>query len=179
VAAARLVEESGLPWTVRRATQFHDLLAGLFGALARSPIVPVLSSTSFQPIDVRDVAERLLQLADNGAAGRVPDLGGPEVGAMADLARTWLSSTGKRRSVLPVRMPGSLGPVGFVTAPTSPRSTPPAASRSRNTWPAAPCRRRSRRPRHEQPEGLPIGGRDLADDRYGAAGWGSSLRWWH
>jgi uncharacterized protein YbjT (DUF2867 family) len=68
----------------------------------------VLSSTSFQPIDVRDVTERLLQLADDGAAGRVPDLGGPEGGAMADLARTWLSSTGKRRSVLPVRMPGSL-----------------------------------------------------------------------
>jgi len=106
--AERLVEESGRPWTIQRATQFHDLLAGMFGALAHSPIVPVLSSTSFQPIDVRDVAEGLVQLAESGAAGRVHDLGGPEVRPMADLARAWPSWAGKRRSVLPVRVPGAL-----------------------------------------------------------------------
>jgi len=80
----------------------------MFGALAHSPIVPVLSSTSFQPIDVRDVAERLVRMADSDEAGRVQDLGGPEVRPMADLARVWLSWAGKRRSVLSVRVPGSL-----------------------------------------------------------------------
>ena len=109
VAGERLVAQSGLPWTIQRATQFHDLLAGIFGALARSPILPVMSATSFQPVDVREVAERLIPLATNDAAGRVPDLGGPEVRPMADLARAWLSSTGKRRAVLPVRVPGAIG----------------------------------------------------------------------
>ena len=28
---------------------------------------------------------------------------------MADLARAWLSSTGKRRAVLPMRVPGMIG----------------------------------------------------------------------
>lgn len=109
VAGELLVENSGLPWTIQRATQFHDLLVRIFGALARSPIVPVLSATSIQPVDVRDVAERLIPLVTNDAAGRVPDLGGPEVRPMADLARAWLFSTGKRRAVLPVRVPGALG----------------------------------------------------------------------
>jgi len=109
VAGEFLVENSGLPWTIQRATQFHDLLVRIFGGLARSPIVPVLSATSIQPVDVREVAERLLPLVTNDAAGRVPDLGGPEVRPMADLARAWLSSTGKRRAVLPVRVPGPLG----------------------------------------------------------------------
>jgi uncharacterized protein YbjT (DUF2867 family) len=107
--AERLVEGSGLPWTIQRATQFHDLLAGIFRAAAHSPVVPVLSSTSFQPIDVRDVADRLAQLTDAGAAGWVPDLGGPAITPMADLAHAWLASTGKRRAVLPVRVPGAIG----------------------------------------------------------------------
>jgi len=109
VAGELLVEKSGLPWTIQRATQFHDLLVKIVGALARSPIVRVPSSTSLQLIDVRDVAERLIPLGTNDAAGRVTDLGGPEVRPMADLARAWLSSTDKRRAVRPVRVPGSLG----------------------------------------------------------------------
>jgi uncharacterized protein YbjT (DUF2867 family) len=109
LAVERLVEASGLPWTIQRATQFHDLLAAMFGALSRSPIVPVLTRTRFQPVDVRDVAARLEQLADHEPAGRVPDLGGPQVRPMDDLAHTWLAATGRRRAVLPVPLPGSLG----------------------------------------------------------------------
>jgi len=109
VAGERLVEQSGLPWTIQRATQFHDLLVRIFGALARSPIVPALSATNLQPIDVREVAERLIPLATQDAAGRVPDLGGPEIRPIAELARAWLSWTGKRRAVLPVRVPGTIG----------------------------------------------------------------------
>lgn len=42
---------------------------------------------------------------------------------MADLARAWLSSTGKGRAVLPVRVPGSLG-ADLREAPNSHPSTP-------------------------------------------------------
>lgn len=108
LAAERLVAESGLPWTIQRATQFHDLLARLFGPLAHSPVVPVPAATSVQPIDVRDVAERLVRLAAEGPAERAPDLGGPEVRPMAELARTWLAATGRRRLVVPLRLPGAV-----------------------------------------------------------------------
>src|SRR5262245_3163440 len=37
--AERLVERGGVPWTILRATQFHDLLARFFGLLSRSPIL--------------------------------------------------------------------------------------------------------------------------------------------
>lgn len=107
LAVERLVEDAGLPWTIQRATQFHDLLARLFGALARSPVLPVLAGTSVQPVDVHDVAERLEQHATGAPTGRAPDLGGPHVRPMADLARTWLAATGRRRLVLPVRLAGA------------------------------------------------------------------------
>jgi len=57
----RLVERSGLPWTIVRATQFHDLILAASRVLARLPVMPVLAGTSFQPIDARDVAGRLFQ----------------------------------------------------------------------------------------------------------------------
>ena len=120
VKVERLVAESGVPWTVLRATQFHNLLAMLFGVLGRSPVLPVLAGASFQPVDVHDVADRLVDLALGAPAGRVPDLGGPQVRTMADLARSWAAGTSRRRAVLPVRLPGGLARAvrnGGLTAP--------------------------------------------------------------
>jgi hypothetical protein len=37
----------------------------------------------------------------------VPDMGGPEVRAAADLARRYLAASGRRRRVLQVRLPGA------------------------------------------------------------------------
>jgi uncharacterized protein YbjT (DUF2867 family) len=74
--------------------------------LGRSPVLPVLAGASFQPVDVRDVADRLVGLAAGAPAGRAADLGGPQVRSMADLARTWSGARGRRRAVLPVRLPG-------------------------------------------------------------------------
>jgi uncharacterized protein YbjT (DUF2867 family) len=109
LAVEEVVTGSGLPWTIQRATQFHDLLDMLFTRLARLPVLPVLAGTAFQPVDVRDVAERLAALSGAAPAGRVPDLGGPQVLPMAELARTWLAARGIRRPVLPVRLPGAIG----------------------------------------------------------------------
>lgn len=96
------------PWTVLRATQFHDLLATLIGAVGRAPVVPVLAGARFQPVDVRDVAERLVELATGPPVGGTVELGGPQVRSMADLARAWAAATGRRRAVLPVPLPGRL-----------------------------------------------------------------------
>jgi uncharacterized protein YbjT (DUF2867 family) len=102
----RLIADSGLPWTVLRTTQFHDLLVRMFGPLARGPALPVPAGTSFQPVDVTEVAGRLAGLAVGEPAGRVPDLGGPQVRTAASLARAYLAASGRRRPVLPVWLPG-------------------------------------------------------------------------
>jgi uncharacterized protein YbjT (DUF2867 family) len=106
--AERLVSGSGLPWTILRATQFHDLLVSLFAATARVGVVPALTGTAFQPIDVTDVAARLAAIVDGPPQGLAAPLGGPEVRPMADLARAWLAATGRRRPVVPLRLPGAI-----------------------------------------------------------------------
>lgn len=105
-AVERVVDESGLGWTILRTTQFHDLVARILGSLTRSPVVPVPSGISDQPIEVREVADRLAELATGRPAGRVPDMGGPEIRTLRSLTNAYLAATGRRRVLLPVRIPG-------------------------------------------------------------------------
>jgi uncharacterized protein YbjT (DUF2867 family) len=108
LAAERVIEESGVGWTVQRATQFHNLVARLFQLSARVPWLMPVPSFRFQPVDVRDVADRLAELAVGDPVGRAPGLGGPEVRTAADLARSYLRARGLRRRVVPLRLSGKL-----------------------------------------------------------------------
>ena len=103
-----IVQRSGLPWTVQRVTQFHDLIATILGYAARLPILPLPSGTSVQSIDTADAAARLVELAAGPARGRAPDLGGPRVEPIQDLARQYLRLTDRKRRVGSIRYPGAV-----------------------------------------------------------------------
>jgi uncharacterized protein YbjT (DUF2867 family) len=89
----RIVADSGLPWTMLRATQFYDLILRGAKQLAKLPVIPVPAGFVVQPIDPAEVAERLAELALGAPAGRVPDLGGPRVYSFADLIRGYLRAS--------------------------------------------------------------------------------------
>lgn len=99
LAAEWVIENSGLPWTILRTTQFHDLIRFLLAALARLPVMFV-PDFSFQPIDVREVAGRLVEIATGAPAGHVPD-------------------TGDRKFATPVTWPGHTFTQSVVTVPSS------------------------------------------------------------
>ncbi|MEO8323841.1 MAG: NAD(P)H-binding protein [Actinomycetota bacterium] len=93
-----------VPWTILRATQFHDLIAGSFKMAARKlPVIPVPRGFRFQPLDTVDCARALLDLAEGEPAGRAPDIGGPEIRPIEDLARSYSSIMGINKRV--VRLP--------------------------------------------------------------------------
>ncbi len=106
LASERAIEASGLPWTTLRATQFYDALVIVARAMARLPVVPVASGVRFQPVDTRDVADRLVELALGAPAGLAPDFAGPTAYPMAELLRDCLRAAGKRRPLVTVRLPG-------------------------------------------------------------------------
>lgn len=105
LAAGRVVAESGLPWTTLRATQFHDLVLLVARYLAKLPVVPVFPGFQFQPVDTDEVAARLVELALGQPAGLVPEMGGPKVYGMAELVRSYLQATDRRRWLLPIGLP--------------------------------------------------------------------------
>ena len=108
LATERQLEGSGMPYTILRATQFHDLAYRLVAALTKAWLTPLPAGWQVQPVAVSEVAERLVTLARGPAAGRVSDFGGPEVRSLPDLATSYRRSLGRRpRRVLSLPFPGA------------------------------------------------------------------------
>jgi uncharacterized protein YbjT (DUF2867 family) len=106
-AAERIVEDSGLPWTTLRATQFHDLMLMVAQQMAKLPVVPLPAGFWVQPVEADEVAARLVELALGEPAGLVPEMGGPRVYGASDLLRGYLLATKRRRRpIVPVPLPG-------------------------------------------------------------------------
>ena len=102
----KVVEDSPIPHTILRATQFYDLVFMAVRALSRLPVVPVPRGLIGQPIDVGEVADRMVELALSEPAGRVPDIGGPELRTVDDIVRSYLKVMGSRKRLMPFPLPG-------------------------------------------------------------------------
>ncbi len=105
LAAERIVTDSGVPFTILRATQFHELVLKVAQQMAKLPVVPA-PAYWFQPIGADEVAAMLTELALDKPAGLVPDMGGPRAYRMADLLREYLQATHRHRLIVPLRQPG-------------------------------------------------------------------------
>ncbi|MCT4357464.1 NAD(P)H-binding protein [Streptomyces sp. Je 1-79] len=107
-AVERMIQQSGIDWTLLRATQFHDLVLTLLEGLARPPVMLVPKGVRDQPLDVTEAAARLAELAPGAPAGRVADMGGPHIRTFAELAGAYLRASGKRRRVVGIPLPGKV-----------------------------------------------------------------------
>ncbi|HKH37055.1 MAG TPA: hypothetical protein VKA82_07800 [Rubrobacter sp.] len=105
-AAERIVEDSGLPWTTLRATQFHESMLIAARQMAKIPVIPVLAGVRFQPIDGGEVATRLVELSLGKPSGLVSDIAGPRVYEMKELLRSYLRASHRHRLILPLLLPG-------------------------------------------------------------------------
>lgn len=100
-----VISGSGLPFTILRATQFHTLIARIFDAQRRLPLL-VVPAVSVQPVEVSEVADALTRLAVSEPTGRVPDFGGPETRPARRFAETWQRAEGRHQRLVPLRLPG-------------------------------------------------------------------------
>lgn len=108
VLQERLVTEGDVPWSLMRATQFHEFAGQIMERLRRGPVVIVPQMRS-QPVAASEVAGRLIDLVEAGPSGRVPDFGGPREEDAVDMVRAFKAATGARVWILPVPFPGALG----------------------------------------------------------------------
>jgi uncharacterized protein YbjT (DUF2867 family) len=107
-AKEQVIEQSGLPWTNLRATQFYDgFILVMVRAMSKMPIVPMPAGTRFQPVDADEVADALAELALAAPAGQVPDFAGPKIYDAESLLRSYLAAIGRHRRILKIRMPGA------------------------------------------------------------------------
>ncbi|WP_415974667.1 SDR family oxidoreductase [Rhodococcus sp. 077-4] len=108
VEQENIIRSGTVPWTILRATQFHEFAAQIRSRASFGPLSVIPKMVS-QPIAAREVAERLIDLAERPPAGRVADLGGPRRERMAEMVRGYARAIGARGIVLEVPIPGAYG----------------------------------------------------------------------
>ena len=107
-AAERLVEQSGLQWTIVRPGNVYgpgdEVISTILKMVRALPAVPVIDDgdQQFQPIWHEDLAKVLASAVEhNDIAGQTLEAAGPEVTSMNDLLQRFAKITGRE----PVRVP--------------------------------------------------------------------------
>jgi uncharacterized protein YbjT (DUF2867 family) len=99
LAQERLIEASGIPYTIVRATQFFEFLGAIAAAGADGSRVR-LSNASFQPIAAEDVAEAVADAALGSPLNGTIEIAGPERLPMSELVARYLKATDDPREVV-------------------------------------------------------------------------------
>lgn len=111
--AGKLAQENAVlagdvPWTILRATQFHEFAAQMYERMVHGPfgLIPGMRT---QPIAAREVAEHLLALAVAAPVGRTPDLGGPREERLIEMVRRFAKKQGRSGRLIELAVPGAYG----------------------------------------------------------------------
>ena len=99
LAQEKLIEASGIPYTIIRATQFLEFLGGIADASADGNIVR-LPSGLFQPIAADDVAPIVAEVALAAPRGGIVEIAGPERAPFNEIVARYLKAVGDPREVV-------------------------------------------------------------------------------
>jgi uncharacterized protein YbjT (DUF2867 family) len=99
VAQEKTIAESGLPYTIVRATQFEEFATAIVGSLVAGDEVRAPDAL-IQPIAADEVAGEVARVAVGSPLNEVVNIGGPEKISFADLARSVLAKQGADKTVV-------------------------------------------------------------------------------
>ncbi|WP_121743169.1 SDR family oxidoreductase [Natronorubrum halophilum] len=106
VAAETSIEDSDIPATIVRATQFHSFVAEMLGYVAKLPVWPLPTKIQLQPVDVGEVADGVVDHATLTPSGRTDPVGGPKIHSVGELAQTYRDARGSQRPIIRFPIPG-------------------------------------------------------------------------
>jgi uncharacterized protein YbjT (DUF2867 family) len=99
VAQEKLIETSGIPYTIIRSTQFLEFLGGIAAASADGNIVR-LSPGLFQPIAADDVAAIVADVALAAPRNGIVEIAGPERAPFNEIVARYLKAVDDPREVV-------------------------------------------------------------------------------
>ncbi|MGI4871148.1 MAG: SDR family oxidoreductase [Janthinobacterium lividum] len=126
LAAEQLIQHSGLPYTIVRATQFHQFVESLLAKLLKFPIGLVPRQLVVQPIDALVVAQALLAAAQRRPQEGILAIAGPAVLDFGTLASSWLASRHLRKPLLNIPLIGEVMHCVARGAATDPAAATPS-----------------------------------------------------
>jgi uncharacterized protein YbjT (DUF2867 family) len=99
VAQEKLVESSGIPYTIIRSTQFLEFLGGIAASNADGNVVRI-SPGLFQPIAADDVAAIVADVALAPPRNGIVEIAGPERSPFNEIVARYLKAIGDPREVV-------------------------------------------------------------------------------
>ncbi len=99
VAQEKLIETSGIPYTIIRSTQFLEFLRGIADSSADGNVVR-LSPGLFQPIAADDVAAIVAEVALAAPRNGIVEIAGPERAPFNEIVARYLKAVGDPRQVV-------------------------------------------------------------------------------
>jgi uncharacterized protein YbjT (DUF2867 family) len=99
-AQERLVTSGPVPWSIVRATQFHDF-AAMTAQWAEQDGVATVAPLLIQPIAQADVAAVLAEVAAAAPLNGQLDIAGPETQDLVDMARRTFAARGQDLTLIP------------------------------------------------------------------------------
>jgi uncharacterized protein YbjT (DUF2867 family) len=99
VAQEKLIEKSGIPYTVIRSTQFLEFLGGIAASSVDGNVVRV-SPGQFQPIAADDVAAIVADVALAAPRNGIVEIAGPERAPFNEIIARYLKAAGDPREVV-------------------------------------------------------------------------------
>jgi uncharacterized protein YbjT (DUF2867 family) len=100
VAQEKLIEKSGIPYTIIRSTQFMELLRAIAAESAKGSTLRV-SPGLFQPIAADDVAANVADVAVAVPRNGIVEIAGPERAPFNEIIARYLQAIGDSRTVVP------------------------------------------------------------------------------
>jgi uncharacterized protein YbjT (DUF2867 family) len=97
---------SGLPYTIFRATQFHEFIDLVFTKLTRFPFGLIPKAFKIQPVEAKAVARELLNIYRSEPLNTIINKGGPEILTLGEMVKPWLKAKNKRKLILNFPWPG-------------------------------------------------------------------------
>lgn len=99
VAQEKLIQTSGIPYTIIRSTQFLEFLRGIAASSADGNVVR-LSPGLFQPIAADDVAAIVAEVALAAPRNGIVEIAGPERAPFNEIVARYLKAVGDPRQVV-------------------------------------------------------------------------------
>jgi uncharacterized protein YbjT (DUF2867 family) len=99
VAQEKLIEASGIPYTIVRSTQFMEFLRGIADSSAAGNMVRI-SPSLFQPIASDDVAANVADVALAAPRNGIIEIAGPERAPFNEIVARYLRAVGDPREVV-------------------------------------------------------------------------------
>lgn len=96
----RLVRTGPVPWSIVRATQFHELAARVASLAARDGVATI-APLLVQPIAPSDVGAILAEIATGDPLNTRLDIAGPDTQDFVDMARRTLATRGQHLKLVP------------------------------------------------------------------------------